>query len=101
MVLVVDQNKDVLAFYRNFYKNLGVNSAEFTDPEDAYNFFAKFHKSFRLITTGLNLAHKYDGLWLARNIKKISNRPIILITGGLPPQGLENDLFSSVLIKPM
>lgn len=101
MVLVVDKDKDVLSFYRDFYNDISIHSVGFTDAEEAYNFFAKFHKSFSLITTGLEFSHKNDGLWLARNIKKISTRPIILITGRLPPKYLENGLFSSVLIKPI
>lgn len=97
-----DKDKEVLDCYTAFYNNINIHSAGFTDVEDAYTFFTKFHKSFSLITTGLNSNHKYDGLWLASNIKKISNRPILLITADLPPPiGLETDLFSSVLIKPI
>lgn len=101
MVLMFDKDKEVLDSYRAFYNNINIHSVGFTNAEEAYVFFSNFHKSFSLITTGLNSTYKYDGLWLAKNIKKISNRPIILITAEPPPSELDSDLFSTILIKPI
>jgi|GEM_PF-6688180 len=101
MVLVVDKNKDLLDCYKEFYSHHGLASMEFTNIPDAYSFFTKNKNIIRLISIDLSLQKKFDGLSLARSLKKISSIPIILITWSPLPADLEDDLFTAILTKPI
>lgn len=100
MILIIDQNKEYLAFYKYFYKKLDINSIGFTNAAEAYDHFINTNNNFKIITTELSSGCKNDGLWLAQNINLISELPIILITA--VPLVDENELylFSAILPKP-
>lgn len=101
MILAVDKNKDILDCYKDFYQELNISFIEFNDDVAAYNFFVKTQKNFKMITTGLHFNDKNEGLDFARNIKKISSVPIVLITGAGLITSIEDSLFAAILFKPI
>ena len=100
MILIIDQNKEYLAFYKDFYKMLNINSIGFTNAAEAYDHFINSNNKFKLITTELSSGCKNDGLWLAQNINLISKLPIVLITADQLADENELRLFSALLPKP-
>ncbi|WP_458745924.1 response regulator [Candidatus Nitrosocosmicus sp. T] len=105
-VLVVDDEDELAELYSKFLEVSGFNCMYFTDPHAAIDDFAKNFNSYSLVITDLRMPG-LDGLELTRRLR-IYNKTvkILLITGFLVEENLDQDLVkevgvSAVLEKPI
>ncbi len=105
-VLVVDDEEELVELYSKFLEVSGFNCMYFTDPNMAIDNFAKNFNSYSLVITDLRMPG-LDGLELTRRLR-IYNKTvkILLITGFLVEENLDQDLVkevgvSAVLEKPI
>jgi DNA-binding response OmpR family regulator len=105
-VLVVDDEEELVELYSKFLEVSGFNCMYFTDPNMAIDNFARNFNSYSLVITDLRMPG-LDGLELTRRLR-IYNKTvkILLITGFLVEENLDQDLVkevgvSAVLEKPI
>ncbi len=79
-ILVVDDEKDILALYKMFIKIIGCDIVCFTNPVLAFEHYKQFHGSYSLIITDLRMPGM-SGIEFAKCIREMNSEiKIYLIT---------------------
>ncbi len=103
-VLLVDDEKKIVAWTEKVLTRLGYDVVTATGPREALKKFEKMQDSLDLVVTDLSMP-EMTGIQMAGRIKKIrGDIPIILSTGfseGLSSRELSENGISQVIMKPM
>ncbi len=101
-VLVVDDDPMMTRFLGLILAKEGVETVQVNDVEEAWRIFQEQPHGFRAVLTDVIMPGEYNGVELARKIRKLSpGTPVILVTGFLELVKKGNDPIPfPILEKP-
>jgi signal transduction histidine kinase len=102
-ILLLDDDKSVLALVKRKLSGLGYQVSAFSDCNEAFNTFSHGPEKFDLVISDLNMP-KMTGVQFAEKVQAITaNKPVIIITGTPEHVELERSLavVNNVISKPI
>ena len=105
-ILVVDDEKDILAIYKLFLKIIGCDTVCFTNPVLAFEHYKQFHGSYSLIITDLRMPGM-SGIEFAKCIREVNSAIKIYLVTACDIADIENQQacqeakFNIILEKPI